>query len=406
MREMNSMRNSCTKSLYLEWAITLLSFSWARGQPTAPSSAVRHGYQKAPQPIPQILSAPRTPLAVVSPNADMMLLGDRLTYPPIADLAQPMLRLAGVRINPATNGRHHPPRIVGLHLVSVADGKQRNVELPRNAYVGGVQWSPDGQRFVFTNTTENGIELWVGQTTTATAHSIPGVKISTIIGDPLQWMPDGHTLLVQSVPAKRGNPPIESKVPDGPIIQESDGKKAPAATFEDLLQNAHDEDRFDYYTTAQLLLVDTTNGRTTPVGKAAGSTTVDASPDGEHILTTQLHRPYSYLLPYERFPKEMEVWDRTGKLEYKIASLPLEEHVPIEGVPTGPRAVRWVPTQLATRVWVQALDKGDTTPKAPFPDNLMMVAAPFKNQPAELLKIEQRLAGLPRGENGTVLLKT
>ncbi len=287
------MRNSCSKSVFSLLAITLLSVGLVIGQAATPSNAVLHGYQKAPQPIPEILSAPPTPLAVVSPNADMMLLGDRLTYPPIADLAQPMLRLAGVRINPATNGRHHPPRIVGLHLVSIADGKQRNVELPRNAYVGGVQWSPDGQRFAFTNTTENGIELWVGQTATASAHSIPGVKISTIIGDPLQWMPDGHTLLVQSIPAKRGNPPGESKVPDGPIIQESDGKKAPAATFEDLLQNAHDEDLFDYYTTAQLLLVDTANGRTTPVGKPAVFTTVDVSPDGEHILTTQLHRPYS-----------------------------------------------------------------------------------------------------------------
>src|SRR5258708_19867592 len=258
MREMNSMRNSCTKSLYTVLAITLLSVSSALGQTAAPSSAVLHGYRKARERIPQILRGRPTPLAVVSPNADMMLLGDRLTYPPIADLAQPMLRLAGVRINQATNGRHHPPRVVGLHLVSVADGKQRNVELPRNAYVGGLQWSPDGQRFAFTDTTENGIELWVGQAATATAHSISGVKISTIIGDPLQWMPDGHTLLVQAVPAKRGNPPVESKVPDGPIIQESDGKKAPAATFEDLLQNAHDEDLFDYYTTAQLLLVDTT----------------------------------------------------------------------------------------------------------------------------------------------------
>src|SRR5258708_29565434 len=110
MREMNSMRNSCTKSLYTVLAITLLSVSLALGQTAAPSSAVLHGYQKAPQPIPQILSAPPTPLAVVRPNADMMLLGDRLTYPPIAALAQPMLLLAGVRITPATNARPHPPR--------------------------------------------------------------------------------------------------------------------------------------------------------------------------------------------------------------------------------------------------------------------------------------------------------
>ena len=78
---------------------------------------------------------------------------------------------------------------------------------------------------------------------------------SAIVGDEFQWMPDSQTLLVQTVPQDRGNPPAESRMPDGPIIQESDGKKAPAATYEDLLQSPHDEDLFDYYTTSQLVLV-------------------------------------------------------------------------------------------------------------------------------------------------------
>jgi hypothetical protein len=60
---------------------------------------------------------------------------------------------------------------------------------------------------------------------------------------------------VQTVPSNRGNPPAEPKTPDGPIIQESDGKKAPVRTYEDLLENRHDEDLFDYYATAQLTRV-------------------------------------------------------------------------------------------------------------------------------------------------------
>ncbi len=125
------MRNSLSKSVFSLLAVALLSVGLALGQAAAPSNAVLHGYQKAPQPIPEILNAPPTPQAVVSPNGEMILLGDRLTYPPIADLAQPMLRLAGVRINPATNGRHHPARIVGLHLLSVVDGKQLTVQAKR-----------------------------------------------------------------------------------------------------------------------------------------------------------------------------------------------------------------------------------------------------------------------------------
>jgi dipeptidyl aminopeptidase/acylaminoacyl peptidase len=315
---------------------------------------------------------------------------DRLANPPIADLAQPMLRLAGIRINPATNGRHHPPRLIGLHIVNVADGKQQDIKLPQNAYLSFPDWSPDGQHFAFTHTGANGIELWLGDAATASAHRIGSFRINPIVGDEFQWMPDGQTILAQIVPQDRGNPPAESRVPDGPIIQESDGKKAPAATYEDLLQSPHDEELFDYYTTSQLVLVDTRNGHVTSVGKPAIFSRVESSPDGTHILVSRIHRPYSYLLPFNDFPKDVEVWDRSGKLEFKLASLPLAEHVPIEGVLTGPRDYEWIPTQPATLVWAEALDGGDPRTKVPYHDRLLMLASPFKDQPTELAKIEQR----------------
>src|SRR6478672_3443912 len=220
----------------------------------APSSQqaqpVLHGYQKAPQPISDILSARPTPLVQLSPDGKWLLVADRLANPPVADLAQPMLRIAGLRINPATNGRHHPPRLIALSLVEVATGKTRKITgLPANPYLNLPDWSPDGAKFAFTNTVVDGIELWIGNVETAKAEKLEGFKISAILGDPLQWMPDGKALLVQTVPGSRGNPPAEPKTPDGPIIQESDGKRAPVRTYEDLLQDAHDEDLFDYYAT-------------------------------------------------------------------------------------------------------------------------------------------------------------
>jgi dipeptidyl aminopeptidase/acylaminoacyl peptidase len=203
---------------------------------------VVHGYQKAPQPISDLLNARPTPLVQLSPDGKWLLAADRLPYPPVSDLAQPMLRLAGLRINPATNGRHHPPRLIALSLIEVATGKTRKVTgLPANPYFTMPDWSPDGAKFAFTNTVADGIELWIGNVETAKAEKLEGFKISAILGDPLQWMPDGKALLVQTVPGSRRNPPAEPKTPDGPIIQESDGKKAPVRTYEDLLENPHDE---------------------------------------------------------------------------------------------------------------------------------------------------------------------
>ena len=365
-------------------------------QPAQEQQPVLHGYQKAPQPIHELLNAPPTPLVQVSPDGQWLLAADRLANPPISDLAQPMLRIAGLRINPSTNGRHHPPRFVRLRLYSTTGGPENEIDV-RNAYLSLPEWSQDSRHFAFTNTTENGIELLVGQVNAHTS-TIPKVKINAIMGEPLQWMPDGTTLLVETVPATRGNPPAEPKTPDGPIIQESDGKRAPVRTYEDLLENPHDEALFDYYATAQLALVK--NGAVTPVGKPAIFSRIDPSPDGKHLLVVRIQHPYSYIMPESDFPREVEIWDLSGKVEHKIASLPLADHVPIEGVLTGPRDYQWVPSQPATLVWAEALDGGDPKTKAEFRDKLMLLRAPFTDQPQELAKFEQRFVPAGGGFGG------
>jgi dipeptidyl aminopeptidase/acylaminoacyl peptidase len=395
-------------------AVAVQSASLAQAQTSARAEhALALGYHQAPQPIHDLLNAAPTPLVLVSPKADQLLVVDRLANPPISDLSQPMLRLAGLRVNPATNGRHHPQRFVGLSLVDVATGKTRKVTgLPHNPYLSTPEWSPDGKQFAFTNTTTDGIELWLGNAGTASANPVFGVRINAVLGEPVQWMPDSQSLLVQTIPINRGNPPAELKVPDGPVIQESDGQKGPVRTYEDLLQDRHDEDLFEYYATSQLTLLHPPHtahlgpirasiafGGAT-IGKPALFARVEPSPDGQHFLVTRIHRPFSYILPESDFPREVEVWDRSGKLEYKVASVPLREHVPIEGVITGPRDAEWVPTRPGTLVWVEALDGGDPKTKAPYRDRLMMLSAPFNDQPQELVKLEQRFGSPPGGPGG------
>ena len=166
-------------------------------------AAAQRGYKKPPKEVLDILSAPVTPTASISPARDTMLLATGLRYPPIADLAQPMLRLAGLRINPRTNGPHRFQYSVALSLKRISDGSEVKIALPPGAKINSVQWSGDGKHFAFLNTTAAGIQLWVADTASGKIRQLKGVAVNGAYGDPLQWMPDNHTLLVQLIPSKR-----------------------------------------------------------------------------------------------------------------------------------------------------------------------------------------------------------
>lgn len=363
-------------------------------------------YQKPPKEILDVLHAPAPPQVLVSPARDAMLLMDWVRYPPISELAQPMLRLAGNRINPNTNGRHSPRYFTAFTIKRLADGAEIKVAVPPNPRLSQPEWSPDGKRIAFTNTLANAIELWVADVATGKARRLPGVVVNAADDDGFRWMPDSRTLLVKTVPPARGKPPAPPAVPSGPNIQESYGKGAPVWTFQDLLRNPHDELLYEYYFTAQLALVDSVTGKLEPLGKPAIFQTALPSPDGKLFLVARVHRPYSYLYPDRNFPKELEVWDRQGRLVHKLASLPLADAVPTDGVPTGPRQYAWRPTEPATLVWVEALDDGDPRKKVPHRDRVMLLKAPFTSQPVELIRTEHRAMNLLWGERDGLLLVT
>src|SRR6185369_8271356 len=81
-------------------------------------------YKKPPKNVLDVLDAPASSLVSVSPSKDKLIVGTPVRYPTITELAEPMLRLAGSRINPKTNGPHNPRSIVKLTLKNIADGKE------------------------------------------------------------------------------------------------------------------------------------------------------------------------------------------------------------------------------------------------------------------------------------------
>src|SRR5207244_12773674 len=162
-------------------------------------------------------------------------------------------------------------------------------------------------------------------------------------------------------------------VPAGPNIQETSGKAAPAATFEDMIKTAHDEALFEYYFTSQLAAIDATTGRKTLIGRPAIFDNVTPSPSGDFILITNIKLPFSHLIPMNGFPQDVEVWSRAGQLARKIADIPSREGVSLTGVQTGPRGIHWRQDQPATVIQVESLDGGALKNKAPFREQVLSV---------------------------------
>jgi dipeptidyl aminopeptidase/acylaminoacyl peptidase len=387
-------------------------------KPAAPAESAS-GYNLPPKNILDVMRAPLPPQPSVSPTHDSILLVSWQEYPSIARVATPFLRLAGVRVEPKNHSKHDTPGgygitpcATGFDLVHVADAAQIqaaqvHLALPAGACPGQPIWAADGKRFAFANIASESVELWIGDAKTGEVHRVPGARLNPMFDDAIQWMPDQKTLLVKLVPKGMGAPPPEPILPIGPSIQETDGEKGQSSTYEnrDTLNNKHDEDLFDYYAATQLALVNAATSTITPIGKPANYESLDPAPDGQHLLVTAIHKPYSYVVTYERFPKEVEVWDMSHPahvLTHTIASLPLADRVPIHGVPTGPRDFSWRATDPATLVYAEALDGGDWNVNVPARDKVMLAKAPFSSAAVEITRTEQRYEDFAWSEQPSV----
>ncbi len=381
-------------------------------------------FQPAPDIFRRILDAPLPPSVWISPSRKHGLLYRGERYLHIADLAQPVLRLAGFRLNPKTNGPRVHPHIIELSIIDLPHGGVRSLQIPHGSQIGSLVWSPTGHTLAFLQTTQDSIQLGLCNTDNGEFVVFPGLRINAAFGDPYQWMPDGRTLLCQIIPSDRGHPPRQPTVPSGPRVMESAGKRSPVRTYQDLLKDSHDEELLEYYCTSQLVLVDTETKAVTPVGQPGLIRDVVPSPDGQYLLVVRNCRPYSYLFPASRFPKTVEVWDLDGNVVYTLANLPLAEEIPIEGVATGPRHPHWIPGKKGsspTLVWVEALDGGDPSREAEHRDRLLRFSAPFSGSlgsgnsshdgctitdtPEEWFRTNHRLSGLTWGENGLAFIR-
>ena len=351
-------------------------------------------YRLPPKNVVDILDSPPPPRILMSPRRDLMLLVEYETMPSVAYISQPLYRIAGIRITPRNNSLQVLSFNTGLALKRVKDGTAKKIPIPAEFKFGMARWSADGKWIALPRYLENGVELWAVDVTTGEAKAMTERILNMVVGWGITWMPDNRRVLVTLIPEGRGKEPEAPRVPIGPVVQESTGKLTKVATYEDLLKTAYDEKLFDYTATSQIAEVDVTTGQTRKIGGPGIYDDCAPSPDGQYLLVTRIKRPYSTSIPYRDFARSTEIWNSGGEMVKVIADLPPDEGIPMNGVPTGPRSVDWRPLRPATLVWVEALDGGDPEKDVPFKDRVLMLAAPFGGEAAEVLKLQYRYAGL------------
>lgn len=363
-------------------------------------------YRLPPEDMIKIIDAPQAPSVSVSPDREWMLLLDRPAYPSITELSRPELKLAGVRINPMNYGPSRTFNFDGLKLKNLWTFEEPAIQgLPAKLSIGNIAWSPDSKKLTFTNTLENHIELWVIFIDSMKAKRLVNLELNTITGSGYTWLSDSKTLIVKAKPADKAAPPVENMVPSGPLVSVSGGKAAPLRTYQDLLQSPHDENLFDYYFESQLYRVGI-DGSSQKLLAPGIFRTIQPSPDAKYILIASVKKPYSYLVPWDRFPMTVELYDIDGNPVKVIENVPLNESMPkgFDAVRTGKRSFTWRADADAELYWVEAADGGNPETTAETRDKVYSLKIPAETEPHHVADLKYRFGGITWGNGKTAVI--
>lgn len=362
-------------------------------------------YQKPCREILELADVPLAPSVMLDQKGDYMVLRYRDAYTSIEELSREELRLAGLRIDPVTSSgsRTRYYNKLAIKYLAENDPAEREVTgLPANPRLANFSWSPDQQKMAFTHTGSPGVELWVLDVPSATASRLTEPGINANMGDVINWFEDSRSILVKMIsPDKQQLIETATAVPGGPTISVADGKKAQNRTYQDLLQDKNDEHNFEQLALSELhrVFLDGSNELWMESGMYDN---ISFSPDGNYVMITRVEKPFSYLVPYYRFPSVTTIYTSKGEEVETVLSVPLIEDLPsgFMAVRKGRRELSWRGDMPSTLVFAVALDEGDPANEVEFRDEIFQLEAPFDGTPVSLLKTINRISGILWGNGG------
>ena len=364
-------------------------------------------YQKPSSEILNLVEYERPPSVVYDSDKNFMLFLYRDNYKSIEDLSQEELRLAGLRINPKTN---IGSRITYYNNIKIKNLKNKRSEIediigiPSNPKIANINWSPNQKNIAFTNTSSDGVKLWVLNLESRSLVKLSDLKLNSNIRDVINWINDSE-ILIKVIPENKKELIDQSNiVPLGPTISSNDGENAQNRTYQDLLKNKTDEFNFEQLVTSDIYKV-SLDGNTRKWLDAEMFTDISPSPDGEFVMVSNIKKPFSYIVTYGRFPKSTNIYDNKGMLVSNLVDVPLIEELPqgFMAVRTGKRNFSWRMDKPSTITYIVALDNGDPSKEAEYRDELFELDAPFAGNGNTIFKSINRLSGIIWGNKTTAV---
>ena len=352
-------------------------------------------YQDPPEKILKLVDVTLPPRVLIDDNKNYMIYLYRDTYKTIEELSEKEMRLAGLRLNPKTNigSRVNYYKNIKISYLKKKKSKPKQIKgMPSNPKIANIKWSPDQTKIAMTNTTTKGVELWYLDLKKGKMKKLTNPDLNANLGDVINWFSDGKSMLVKFLPPQM--PEVldtDELTPIGPRVSTNDGKKAQNRTYQDLLKNKNDEKNFEILGQSELHIVSLKGGRSL-WGKKNLYNDITFSPDGNFILISVIQKPFSYLVPYYRFPSKYLIYSSKGKQVKLLEDVPLVEDLPkgFMAVRKGARSFSWRLDKPSTICYVRALDEGNPKNDVEFKDEIFQLKAPFNGDPVSILKTKNR----------------
>ncbi|ULQ57213.1 prolyl oligopeptidase family serine peptidase [Flavihumibacter rivuli] len=360
-------------------------------------------YQQPPKDIADMVNAKPTPSVAIDARGEWMIIIDRASYGSVEELAQPEIRVAGIRWNPANFGQSRQNYFNGLQLKNIRTGAVTTVKgLPENLRGNTISWNQDENAFAFLHYSASQVDLYVVTIDDAAARKANQQPVNAVLGNAFAWVGNGSIIYRAAINA--GKPaPQKPLAPSGPVAQQSLGKAAASRTYQDLIKSPYDEALFEFYSKSQLVRTDLINESV--IGEPAIYRSFSVSPDQQYLLTATISKPFSYLVPWSGFPTAYAVKDMKGSTVRELFTNPSSEGAPIgfDDVVNFPRNIGWRDDEPATVTYVQALDKGLGRTKVPHRDALYALTANGKEPAKELFRTQRRFGGVSWGNASLAL---
>ncbi|WP_440057040.1 prolyl oligopeptidase family serine peptidase (plasmid) [Pseudoalteromonas sp. T1lg65] len=365
------------------------------------------GYQVPSDALADLVDAPLVPASQVSANGKWLAMLERKRVVSLKKLTEPEQALAGIKFNPQTFMRNARSTFSSLQFKHVDTGALVEVTGLPEGDIRSPSWSPDSRYAAFVLEQADKATLWTfdiekRELKQVSDKALNGVLTST----PYQWLYDS-TALIANLAVNHDKTLSKDKNTDAlvPVIQQTKGVKAGNRTYQNLLSNPQDELAFKFYAEGQLVKFNL-NANMQKIGNPTFLKHFSVSPDSTNLLVGMINTPFSYQVPYHRFPAVWQVWGMRGFPLYEVVRQPLADSLPsgFDSVREGPRRIQWRADQGATLIWAEAQDGGDMKVEVEHHDYLYTVSSPFKKQPQLFAKVERRFSAIDWADNNLAVL--